>query len=222
MVGLVHAHAQAAAPGAGVDRADAAVVVLLAAADEGVAGAVEGGAGGVRVSQPGRSVSDQEPSGGVAARSSAAPARCRRSRRGRRRRDGMPGAAAGAGWLSGPGRRRASRRPTHGGQECLAAEHVERRPCSRAARMPSSTIHQCRRRPAPGRRGRSLDGRSVPRWDRMGLAGPPRTGRAASGRGRSKRYWLCYRTRYTVGLYLSQCDCSWWRSFDWCSYCRIM
>src|SRR5690606_12978007 len=46
VVGLVQAYAEAAAAGARVEQGgDAAVVVLLAAADEGVAGAVQGGAG---------------------------------------------------------------------------------------------------------------------------------------------------------------------------------
>ena len=112
VVGLVQAHAQAAAPGVPVQRdADAAVVVLLATADEGVSGAVEGGAGGDggSASQGARSATSSQPAG-YTGRSSAARERPRRSRHERAARNGVPDAARALRDARARARRRASRR----------------------------------------------------------------------------------------------------------------
>src|SRR5690606_18183981 len=127
VVGLVQAYAEAAAAGARVEQGgDAAVVVLLAAADEGVAGAVQGGAGRVEGETAGAL---GEGPGALGAGERRDPVRGE-SRlvevvAGGRGGNGMPGTARrrvpfGDGSDDGP----AVLVPLHGGQERLAAEHV--------------------------------------------------------------------------------------------------
>ena len=187
VVRLVDAHGQ---PGRARSRVepggDAAVVVLLAPRRRTVcAGTVEGRPGGAcSVSQPGRSVSDQELVRSAARRD---PVRRQRgssksSRARPGRRTGMPGAAGGRRALLDrvddrpavhplapePG---TSRGPARGSAGVAAGPDAEQRPST-----------SCRRAPARGRRGRCSGsaGRCCG-GSGSGWPGAARTGRAASG-----------------------------------------